>query len=263
MQQFDPKAYWEKRLAERTGLQGVGYMGLGQSFNAWMYRVRRNVFLRTVRKHIPDRTNTAVLDVGSGTGEYLVSWQRSGIRLLSGSDLTQTAVQRLRAAFPGVDVQQLDISEANALRTPAFDAISCMDVLFHVVDDARFEHAIANFARGLRPGGLLIISDEFVHHEAQRETHFVSRSLSDYTTALERNGFEVVDRRPMFHLLNRPSDSDSPWLHRWWSLVMRLCKVSNALGGLLAAVVFPLELLLVRTRKEGAATEILVCRKVR
>lgn len=40
----DDRAYWEARLAERYSLDGVGYLGLGSSFNAWMYRARRRSF---------------------------------------------------------------------------------------------------------------------------------------------------------------------------------------------------------------------------
>lgn len=261
MAEFDPRVYWEKRLAGTSGLQGVGYLGLGQAFNQWMYRVRRKVFMRTVRRHVPTPSDLCVLDTGSGTGEYLRNWRLLGARAVEGSDLTEVAVDRLRAEFPDIGIRQLDITEPGALPKDRYDAISCMDVLFHVVDRDRFMQAIANFSAALRPGGLLIISDNFQHAPSTGETHFVARSLDEFSDALIANGLEPMDRRPMFHLLNRPTDSGSPWLHRWWGLVNKVCALSHALGGLLAMLAYPFELLIVSFRNEGVSTEIMVCRK--
>ena len=41
MTTFDPKRYWSDRLAKSYSLMGVGWLSLGEPFNRWMYRVRR------------------------------------------------------------------------------------------------------------------------------------------------------------------------------------------------------------------------------
>lgn len=256
---FNPEDYWNKRLRSNPGLTGVGYLGLGEPFNRWMYRVRQVVFARVARTHLPRIQGIAVLDVGSGTGQYLNAWRSLGAARIVGSDLTATAVERLSQAMPDIRVLRMDISDSAALPQERFDAITCMDVLFHVVEDARLEQALANLKRLLKPGGVLFLSDIFVHGQDHKQEHFTTRSLATYTAALERNGLRVVQRHPVFHLLNRPLDSDSPLLHRWWGLVMRVCKLHPGLGGALAAAVYPLELLLVRLRREGVSAEIMVC----
>ncbi|HMC97254.1 MAG TPA: methyltransferase domain-containing protein [Flavobacteriales bacterium] len=258
MTSFDPKAYWEQRLERSTGLEGVGYIGLGQPFNAWMYRVRRRTFKRIVSLHMPSRAGRAVLDVGSGTGEYLRSWSELGTASITGTDITNTAVDRLRAAHPEMTIFQMDISAGDAPVSGDYDAVSCMDVLFHIVDDERFAQALHNLRRALKPGGLLFLSDNFQHEKTRHQEHFVNRSLAEYEAALGRAGLRVVARRPMFHLLNRPTDSNSKLLHRWWGLVSRICARSHVAGGVLAALVYPLELLLVGSRREGVSTEIMV-----
>ena len=259
MGRFDPEAYWDGRLKSNPGLTGVGYLGLGEPFNRWMYHVRQAVFARVARAHLPKITGLHVLDVGSGTGQYLEAWRRLGAGRLVGSDLTATAAERLSSGMPDVQVLRMDISDTAALPAERFDAITCMDVLFHVVDDAKLEQALANLRKLLRPDGVLFLSDIFVHGQDHKQEHFTTRSLATYTAALERNGLRVVQRHPVFHLLNRPLDSDSPLLHRWWGLVMRVCKLHPRLGGALAAAVYPLELLLVRLRREGVSAEIMVC----
>ena len=259
MGQFDPRAYWEERLRTSSGLTGVGYLGLGEPFNRWMYRVRQAVFARVARTHLPRTRSIRVLDVGSGTGQYLQAWERLGAQDITGSDLTATAVERLSTAHTGMRILRMDISEPGDIPAERFDAITCMDVLFHVVDDVRLEQALAHLGAMLKPDGVLLLSDIFVHGADHKQEHFTTRSLATYTAALERNGLRVVRRHPVFHLLNRPLDSRSPVLHRWWGLVMRVCKWHPALGGALAAAVYPLELLLVRLRREGVSAEIMVC----
>jgi hypothetical protein len=108
----------------------------------------------------------------------------------------------------------------------------------------------------------LFLSENFVHKVNGGQEHFAQRTLDTYERSLKKNGFEIIERRPMFHLMNAPVDSDSRWLHRWWSAVMFTCRHSYTLGGLLAMLVFPLEYLFVMVRKEGVSTEIMVCKAV-
>src|ERR1039458_1341647 len=99
---FDPNRYWEQRLTDAYTLGSVGWIGLGESFNRWMYAVRKRVFSRVARESIDDLSDMRVLDVGSGTGFYLNAWRELGVRDLSGSDLTSTAVTGLRTAFADI-----------------------------------------------------------------------------------------------------------------------------------------------------------------
>jgi SAM-dependent methyltransferase len=259
---FDPKAYWEARLAAASGLQGVGFMGMGQEVNNAMYQVRVDVFRRTVSAQLPSFAGLRVLDTGSGTGFYVDQWRALGVKDVCGSDLTATAVNALRSSIPGVHFEQWDASDPMLPFEGQFDAISCMDMLFHIVDDRKFEQALSNFRRMLKPGGLLVFSDNFIHGPITRSEHFVGRDLRTYQDALERVGFGPVTRKPMFVLLNYPADSNSPILHRWWGWLQQVAQRSHARAGRIARAVIPLERWLVRLRSEGPSTEIAYCRAV-
>jgi SAM-dependent methyltransferase len=261
MSSFDPQQYWERRLATSSGLEGVGYLGLGQPFNAWMYRSRRRQFKRLVQAHMVQIKEARVLDVGSGTGEYVRCWQELGAGGVVASDLTSTAVERLKAGHPSLEVRKVDVSSASAELPGRLNAVSCMDVLFHIVDDEACERAIRNMSSALVPGGFLYISENFVHVDKSDQEHFKLRSLAEYERMITAAGLTIVDRRPMFHLMNAPVDSNSRWLHLWWSFVIGVCARSHKLGGLLALVVYPLEQLLIKMRKEGVSTELMVCQK--
>jgi SAM-dependent methyltransferase len=258
---FDPTRYWEQRLTNAYTLGSVGWSGLGEYFNRWMYAVRKHVFRRAVRESINDLSDLRVLDVGSGTGFYLNAWRELGVRDLSGSDLTSTAVMGLRAAFADMPIHQLDIGGSpDQLPDDRYDIVSIMDVLYHVVDDQHYAQALHNLSRLVKPGGKLILSENCIAR-TKIGIHQVSRSRRQIEGALRDAQLAPVLQRPMFFLMNSPIDSDSRTLHRWWSTVVRLSSRNEVLGWLLGAAVFPLELALVRLASRGPSSKIIVCRR--
>jgi SAM-dependent methyltransferase len=260
--EFDPKRYWEDRLEGTFTLGGVGWFGLGESFNRWMYRVRRHVFTRTARKVVGNLPSAKVLDVGSGTGFYIERWHELGVHDVTGVDLTDVAVAGLSKRFPAQHYEQVDITAGTGtLPAGSFDAISIVDVLFHVVDDAGYERAMANLHSLLRPGGVLIFTDNMLHGDWQRAEHQVSRGIAWILDLLNRTGFDVVERRPLFVLMNTPVDTNSRLLKRWWWLLMNVIARAPWLGGVAGAAIYPPEVALTRLLREGPTTEIVAARK--
>jgi len=256
----NPRAYWEQRLGAEYSLGGVGYIGLGEGFNRWGYRARRRVFLRTMRRFLAPGAH--VLDLGSGTGFYLERWRELGAGSIAGSDITDVAVSGLARRHPGVEVARFDAGEETVpWGEESFDAISAMDVLFHIVDDERFRRALANARRLLRPGGVLVFSDLFVHGEPWRAPHQAIRSLSEIASAVDEAGLDVVLRRPMLVLLNAPVDSHSRLVRALWAALRTAALRSEVLGTAVGAALYPLEVVLAATLQEGPSTEIMVCRR--
>jgi SAM-dependent methyltransferase len=257
---FEPERYWSERLGETFSLAGVGWLGLGESFNRWMYAVRRRVFRRTIRGLL--KLDAArVLDVGSGTGFYVKLWRELGVSDITGSDLTAVAVERLRLLFPALRFEQVDISQKVIQLDGPFDAISAMDVLFHVVDDDAYEQALHNLAMLLTPGGRLIFTENLLHGETQSADHQTSRSLRHVEALLRKAGLELELRRPMFVLMNTPVDSDSGLLQRSWTAVTLLVSQGPRWAYLVGCVLYPLEVALTTIFSEGPSTEIVVCRR--
>jgi 2-polyprenyl-3-methyl-5-hydroxy-6-metoxy-1,4-benzoquinol methylase len=286
---FAPDEYWERRLREHFDLEGVGYLRLGRRYNEWMYRVRGEVFDRVVGELLGQAGGRAggraggqadrgaggqagrraggrlrVLDVGSGTGFYVDRWLALGADV-TGLDLTEVAIQRLRKRFPSARFTQANIGQPLAPPLAAevgeYDVVSAFDVLFHVVDDREYQRALENIGSVLRPGGWFLWSDNFIHQATVRIAHQVSRSLDEITRALARAGFEIVTRVPMFVLMNYPADTASR-IRKWvWTALMTPAMVSDRLGGWLGAALYPLERRLVASRRESPSTELMVCRR--
>ena len=260
---FTTQDYWEQRLRGHFSLEGVGYLRLGQRFNEWMYRVRGEVFDRVVGELHAGTAGQRILDVGPGTGFYVDRWQNRGATV-TGVDLAPVVVSTLAGRFPKARFLQADIglplTAPLAGELGQFDVVSAFDVLFHIVDDELYARALANIASLLKPGGLLIWSDNFIHRRTARVTHQVSRSLDDITAAVDRAGFTIERRVPMFVLMNYPADA-SRLAGLAWTAMVSPAMLSNTLGGLVGAVLYPLERRLVRSAKESPSTELMVCRR--
>lgn len=263
MSDFDPKQYWEQRLAETPGLQGVGYASLGKQYNRWLYRTRKHVFLRQLRGMGLDLAALRVLDIGSGTGFYLDLWRQLGVKELVGSDLTEVCTARLRQAYPQVEIAQFDVAgDLSCWGGRKFDVVSAIDVMFHIVDDQAYERAVGNVHDLLNPGGLFVMSDLFLHRDAVRSRHVACRPLDQIDGVLRRKGFEIVLRRPLAVLMNHPMDTRWELYRKAWHVWTRGMCLLNVTGFLWGAALYPLERILVSCKKESPTTEMAVCRRV-
>ena len=258
---FDPQAYWQKRLEASYNLKGVGYLRLGQAYNGWLYRLRGQIFLQTVRQLKLDLPGQTVLDIGSGTGFYIERWLELRVRRLSGMDITRAAVEALRRKYPQLNFYQADISQnLGQEHRHRYDLVSIMDVLFHIIDDQDYRLALQNLAACLTTDGWLILSENFLHGEQHAGEHQVSRRLEEIENWLDDAGLEIVSRRPMFYWMNAPLDSRGPLLKIFWKGLAWLVARGEIFGYLAGVLLYPLERLSLRLAREGPSTEIMVCR---
>jgi 2-polyprenyl-3-methyl-5-hydroxy-6-metoxy-1,4-benzoquinol methylase len=260
---FVAREYWEKRLSDKWGLDGVGHISYGRPYNEWAYRIRKKVFLRQVRALPLDFRQVSVLDIGSGTGFWLQVWRSLGVRALTGLDLTEVAARKLREKYPDVRVVQQDISDPRALlgNIGQFDVISAIDVLYHITSDRDYRQAISNIAALLKPNGHFIFSENLVHYKSPQERHWVSRTLEDVTQALSLQGLRIQRRVPVFVCMNAPVDTSSIVPRFLWRVAMAPVKYVPALGHIYGAALYPAELALTRLLREGPSTELVICQK--
>jgi 2-polyprenyl-3-methyl-5-hydroxy-6-metoxy-1,4-benzoquinol methylase len=260
-----PKEYWEKRLTENYSLDGTGFQTLGQQYNKWMYRIRKSIVKKYVKKTLSGLNYVNVFDVGSGTGFYVDMWLELGVRRVVGSDITDVAVKNLKRNYPHNEFYTLDIGEEelpDQLETEKFEIISAFDVLFHIVDDARYFTAIGNINKLLAHGGFFFFSDNFLHRDALRSHHQVSRSLASVERILQKTGFEILDRIPMFVIMNAPVDTRNRFLRVFWKLITSTAKKGEFASNVTGCVLYPIESFLTTIGKEGPSTEMMICKKI-
>jgi ubiquinone/menaquinone biosynthesis C-methylase UbiE len=111
-----------------------------------------------VAEYLSDRTPGVALDAACGTGRFAEFLARRGHRVI-GVDSSPDMLAYARRRVPDGEFR---LGELDRLPLPedSVDVITCALALEHV---PRLEPVLAEFARVLRPGGDLVISD--VHHE--------------------------------------------------------------------------------------------------
>jgi SAM-dependent methyltransferase len=262
---FDAGTYWDKRLRRDWTLHGVGLLAATASWNEALYRVRGRVFQRVAATLQTDLYKASVLEVGPGTGFYLEQWKKQKVRALSGLDIAASAVAQLSQKFPEVELACGDVCEdVSALRKShpqGFDVVSAFDVLFHVMDDEKYQQAFKNVESLLAPGGWFVFSEKFLHRPTQRRTNYVNRSIEDTTDALLDAGLVPVRRLPMFYLMTYPSDAAQPWQRTLHQRVVQPFTTSERWGALAGAVLGRIDLALTALITESPTTEIMICRK--
>lgn len=256
----EEERYWDARLRGDYSLRGVGFEILGERFNSWLYRVRQDMFARTIAS-LRLAPGARVLDVGSGTGFLIETWREEGFTAVEGSDISSVAVEGLKDRFPTSVIHHLDIGSDETASLGRYEAVSANDVLFHITDDAAYRRALRAVGEMLEDGGFFLFTDFLVHGPPVKDPHHAIRSFDGTMRALADAGLDVVDRHPMFVLMNTPVDSNSRLLRAWWQGVFRVLRRWPRLGGPIGAACFLPEKALCRRLREGPSTELLVCRR--
>lgn len=210
---YEPRQYWNRRLAESFNLRGVGNIGFSEGYNKWLYRRKERCIEASLRDvTITDRR---VLDIGCGTG-FFVQWYRERGAFVCGLDITQASVERLTRQFGGEFYVQ-DIADPRYEPHGLFDFVNVWDVLYHIVSPAGFQQAIQNIAKSLKPGGLLLVTDWLAgSNDVRIADHVQARCLATYRQVLPEH-FEEREVYPLYRFLNRPTfgwlDDYLGWLY--------------------------------------------------
>ena len=209
-----------------------------------------------------DFSKAMVLDVGCGTGFYFERWKELGTEKIVGIDIANIAIEKLTEQYPEGEFYQMDIgANIEGIASLKFDFVSAFDVLFHIVDDTQYEKAICNIYSLLNPGGFFVWSDNFLHKETLRAEHQVCRRLNSISAILISTGFQIVERCPMFYLMNAPVDSRNRFLEILWRIIRLGVSRSEFAGLAIGGFLYPFELVLTSLANEGPSTEIMICRR--
>ncbi len=165
-----------------------------------LYQLVKRIALRKKRRLLESYTKgpTSILDLGTGTGDFLVAMQKHGWNI-QGVEPNKGAREKALAK----NVPSLE--DSHSLGQNTFDCITMWHVLEHIPD---VEQQISELKRLLRPDGYLFIAvpnfksyDAQVYHEfwaaydvPRHLYHFSRVSIEKLFT---KSGFNLVDIHPM------------------------------------------------------------------
>ena len=108
--------------------------------------------LLETRLHDAGRGEGRLLDLGCGDGALAARAAERGA-LVTGIDPSPTALERARAAHPGISWALPEADGRLPLRDSTFDVVTCVHVLEHVADT---QALMSEARRVLAPGGLFV-----------------------------------------------------------------------------------------------------------
>lgn len=266
--QYVPASYWESLLAAHFDESGVAYPEVSASFNKAIYAAQVGVVTQALDElGVHPR---AVLDVGPGIGIWIRFWEARGAARIVGVDLTSAAVTRLQQQFPSHELRKEDISSEGALDIEPVDAASAMSVLLHIVDEAAFHRALGNLARAVSPGGWLVLLEPAVVHrwwgpEFGPASNSRARGVTEWRSALDAAGFELVEVRPVTALLANPCDTRTRvgWrvASAYWRAIRKVVGRRERFGAAVGRVLLAIDRLCRRVVRTGPSTKLLVARR--
>lgn len=133
---------------------------------------------------IPDRTDLRLLDIGTGTGrvlELLAPRIRQGV----GVDASKSMLALARARLASADSAHCNVRLGDMYRLPLQDAsfdIAVLQMILHYAEDPA--GVLAEAARVLAPGGVLIVIDLAEHDRSDLTTRLAHRWLGFADTAM-------------------------------------------------------------------------------
>ena len=251
---FDPEAYWETRLRTRPDLRGTGHRGFSVAYNREMYAVATDRLRDALSKAGISLAGTRVLDVGAGLGYFVECYVEWGAAQVTGVDITQASVETLRRRYPAHTFVQADISSPELSLPGDYDLVFAISILYHIVDEQRFERALAHLCSRVRPGGHLVLVDSFHKPLFPTAPHTRLRALEAYVSVLDRFGFRVVALKPMYFLMGRAFvPVVGPKVLSWPLVLRRLLQLERSLGTRLRSNLNGLKIL-IALRSEPASS---------
>jgi len=156
-----------------------------------------------------------VLDLGAGRGYFtrMLSATREGLGIAPGAGIEACDIERGAFAVEDVNFQQADLNRGLPYADAAFDAVVAIEVMEHT----RVPYAaLAEIARVLKPGGVLIFSVPNVGHLVSRFNFLVTGHYQLYLSpsTLPEN-------------MGRISGHVSPLPYQYWHFGLRLVGFSR------------------------------------
>ncbi len=159
----------------------------------WWFRGMRSILYRLVDDAVRGREVRSVLEAGCGTGLLARQLQRRYGWTLTPMDLSADglAVARRNGGLRLVQADTLQLPFGRA----CFDALITLDMLVHLLPGEELR-AMDEFARVLRPGGLLILRAAAFHALRSRHSQYVGErqrfNLPQLKSAVQASGFRVL-----------------------------------------------------------------------
>ena len=185
----ESREYWDSRHATSDELASGGNIGYDRPTNAMLYAVRSARLVEAIGPGTDPSLPLRVLDAGCGKGYFSRELASFG-HAVDGIDTSPNAVALCRAqAGPR---ERYELSALADWAPPyLYDAVVCIDVLYHLMDDEEWTASVRALASLVRLGGILGLVDHDSPTDRVWQDYQKTRSVGRYQALLAECGFEV------------------------------------------------------------------------
>lgn len=200
MSQPDNEQYWIDRHRDLKGrLEAVGKIGMSQEWNESAYRRKRDRMTAMLGSLKLDLSGRDVLDAGCGVGMMSRLFADLGGKV-QGIDVSPDGIEQARARCPEGAFSVTSLVDFALGKK--FDAIFCIDVLYHVVDDSNWRRVLGNFVIHAKPNARIVIVDQVQPEASRPADHVRFRTQAMYDDAFRGfNATPVHDAAHSFALI--------------------------------------------------------------
>ncbi len=197
---INAREYWDQRHQALDDLRSGGDRGISEGENYAFYIHRLSAVLRFLHEHFYGKRPLHILDAGCGKGFFSEGLVRSGYEV-DGIDSSEAAIRIAREQTVGeFHCVPLETFEAKRL----YDAVICIDVLFHILDDQVWEASLKNLINSVSINGLIIVTDVAGPERLSLGNYIIHRPREQYLECFGERGF-TLQRSVPFRLGVNPN----------------------------------------------------------
>ncbi|AVQ44394.1 glycosyltransferase [Clostridium botulinum] len=204
--EFNYADYWNNRLSNKFDIEGVGYIGLGKTYNKYLYENRVYILDNIIKSIFNNISKIKVLELGPGVGVFTDYYRKKEVEDYTAIDISEKSVKELSRSYENYKFINGDISD-NKYYNNKYDLIFAADVLLHITNENNYKSTIRNIATSLNDDGVCILLDPIsVINTKSSSEHVVIRDKNYVDKILNENELEILEIIPIFFFMNYPLD---------------------------------------------------------
>lgn len=200
------KEYWDIRY-QQYGSSGSGTFTHLEVANDWFYKAKLRRLKEVLEWSEFKGGGTKILDAACGSGRFIPFFAGLDPKEVVGADVSDTAIKLCADKYKELlNVRFVCNDLADPLPSEFkenFDLVCIFEAIFLFTNEASFTSALRNLAQAVKPGGYLIISDNFPPSTRQVHERLVHYSKGIYKSILESEGLYIEKLYLQTKIFNR------------------------------------------------------------
>ena len=162
---YDDTKYWDN-IFYTDGISDSKTISKNKSLitTKYHYNSMESLILKHLRNNLISIHNSHILDIGSGSGHWIDFYVSLDAGVITGIDVSNTSFNYLNKKYtnnPNIKIYQGRALEVINKLNSTYDVVNAVGVMFHIVDDFKWQNTIYSIGKVINKGGIFIIGGHF------------------------------------------------------------------------------------------------------